>query len=317
MKYEFQSSFAAHISDMLTQRSALGRDIREYQSNLANFDRFCVAHYPCEAILTQEIVFAWCNNARGNAGANRASVIRGFGRYLNLKGVDAYILPLLFFPYQNAGLPYIFTDRELKLFFEATDRYPHYSSNPLLEYTIPVIFRLQYACGMRPQEVRRLRKLDMDFSNNTIYIADGKHNKDRKLAACTDIMKMCRNYDRIAEAIIPSRTYFFQSPTGKAYTSSWLTRTFHNCWRMSGNGNERGSCTPYDLRHNYASQTLMRWVEEGKDLDAWIPYLSAYMGHECFSSTYYYIHMLPERLARMDFTHTDGIIPEVDYEETH
>ena len=59
----------------------------------------------------------------------------------------------------------------------------------------------------------------------------------------------------------------------------------------------------------------MRWVEEGKDLNSWIPYLSAYMGHITFKSTFYYVHLLPERLSRMDFTRTSGIIPEVCDEE--
>jgi hypothetical protein len=39
------------------------------------------------------------------------------------------------------------------------------------------------------------------------------------------------------------------------------------------------------------------------------------MGHEDFSSTFYYIHLLPERLAKMEFMHIEGIIPEVIYEE--
>jgi integrase/recombinase XerD len=59
---------------------------------------------------------------------------------------------------------------------------------------------------------------------------------------------------------------------------------------------------------------LMRWIEEGRALDGMIPYLSAYMGHTSFSATYYYINLLPERLALMDFTRSDGIIPEV-YED--
>lgn len=84
---------------------------------------------------------------------------------------------------------------------------------------------------------------------------------------------------------------------------------------MSGNGTTRGSCTPYALIHNFATQILMHWIEEQRDLDAMIPYLSAYMGHESFSATYYYIHLLPERIALMDFTRSDGIIPEVDDDE--
>lgn len=113
-----------------------------------------------------------------------------------------------------------------------------------------------------------------------------------------NVMELCSKYNRIAEAINPKRTYFFQSITGSVYTQQWFEGIFKTCWMMSGNVAGRGSCTPYMLRHNFATQTLMRWVEEEKNLDAMIPYLSAYMGHEDFSSTYYYIHLLPERLAR-------------------
>jgi integrase len=85
---------------------------------------------------------------------------------------------------------------------------------------------------------------------------------------------------------------------------------------MSGNGGRRKNCTPYSLRHRYATETMMRWLEEGKELDAWIPYLSAYMGHASFTATYYYIHLLPERLARLDCMRSNHIIPEAaDYEE--
>jgi integrase len=128
-------------------------------------------------------------------------------------------------------------------------------------------------------------------------------------------MEMCRKYDIIAETIRPGRTYFFQSPKGGAYANDWLIAVFHQCWEMSGNGSSRGRCVPYDFRHNFASQLLMRWTEEGKDLAAWLPYLSAYMGHASFSSTFYYIHLLPQRLSQMDFTHAGAVIPEVANEK--
>ena len=52
----------------------------------------------------------------------------------------------------------------------------------------------------------------------------------------------------------------------------------------------------YDLRHNFATQTLMRWIDEGRDVMALMPYLSTYMGHVSLEETLYYIHLLPERL---------------------
>jgi hypothetical protein len=59
----------------------------------------------------------------------------------------------------------------------------------------------------------------------------------------------------------------------------------------------------------------MRWIEEEEDLNARIPYLSAYMGHESFKATFQYIHMLPERMGKTGLTNLDGILPEVRYEE--
>jgi|GEM_PF-4982152 len=175
----------------------------------------------------KELAFAWCGDANGNGGCHRAQIIRGFARYLVSTGVEAFLMPKGFYPLRKPDLPYIFTDDELRRFFEAADRFPGYCNSPLLEYTVPVVFRLLYACGLRPQEVRLLQRLDFDFSDDTIYIAGGKNRKDRKLPVDTDVMEMCRNYDRIAETITPGRTPFFPSPSGKAYSKWWLTHIFH------------------------------------------------------------------------------------------
>jgi integrase len=309
MNYEFQSRFSVRIRNMLEYRAMLGRSIVGYGWNLANFDRFCLDRFPDESSLTKEIAFAWCNT--GNRSNYRAHTIRGFAKYLIFTGEDAFLMPAAFFPPGKADLPYIFSETELRRFFDASDRFPSCRQSPLLEYTVPVIFRLQYACGMRPQEVRLLKRKDFNFADGTIYIAEAKHCKDRRLPVRPDIMNMCMKYDRIAASLVPERVYFFQSPTRGPYSHGWLTAKFHKCWQLSGNGNARGACVPYDLRHNFATQTLMRWVEEGKDISAWAPYLSAYMGHATFSASFYYVHLLPERLARMDFTHPRGIIPEV------
>jgi integrase len=316
MNYTFRSRFSGRIRDVLAYRAALGRSIVSYRWNLANFDRFCLSRFPSESSLTKELAFAWCNDTDGSSGY-RSYIIRGFAKYLISIGEEAFPVPPGFYPPHKPDLPYIFTDDELRRFFETADRFPVCHNSPLLEYTVPVVFRLQYACGMRPQELRLLKKTDFDFTDGTIYIAEAKHCKDRRLAVNPDVMEMCGNYDRIADTVIPNRVYFFQSPTGGAYSHGWLTAKFHQCWEMSGNGNARGACVPYDFRHNYATQTLMRWIEEGKDLNAWIPYLCAYMGHATFSSTFYYIHLLPERLNRMEFMSVGGIIPEAgDEEET-
>lgn len=59
-------------------------------------------------------------------------------------------------------------------------------------------------------------------------------------------------------------------------------------------------------------------MKEGKDVKAMIPYLSAYMGHSQISSTYYYIHFVPELLEKMagfDFSAAEHLLPEVENDE--
>ncbi len=312
MSMIFESHFAQYIHDMLEYKKALGHNASSYSWNLQSFDRFCQKFYPNETVLTQELTFAWCNAMEKKSRSNyRMHAIREFGKFLAASGVEAYVLPTRLIGTHRAELPYLFTDEELKRFFAASDKIPPRKTTPLLEYTIPVIFRLQYGCGLRPQEARLLKRKNFDYKRRIIYIAEAKQLKDRRIAVNTGLMELCRRYDVISEMIQPGRTYFFESPRGRAYTHGWMTAKFHQCWNLAELGDEKGASTPYDLRHNFATRTLMRWAEEDKDFGAYLPYLSTYMGHASFKSTYYYVHLLPERLSKMDFVRCKDIIPEV------
>lgn len=234
MIYEFKSGFAGLIQGMLAQRAVLGYSVKHANKMLANFDRFCTTRFPDENILTKEIAFAWCNDAKGNGGFNRASALRGFARYILQTDETAYIMPPSFFPAPKARQPLIMNHAELANFFKATNCYPSSKKNALNVFTVPVIFRLQFACGMRPQEARYLRCVDFNFTDNTIYISEGKHRKDRCLPVNKDVMDMCRRYNRLAETVFLNRTYFFQAQPGNACSSGWLCNAFHICWEISG-----------------------------------------------------------------------------------
>ena len=148
-------------------------------------------------------------------------------------------------------------------FFQAADRYPHNPANPLIEYTAAVIFRLQYSTGMRPQEARLLRRQDLDFSHCTIYIADSKRHKDRCIAVEPGVMEMCRNYDRIARECTLGQRYSFPIGTGTGMGRRPSAPSSTSAGKWLGTLMSLGRyCTPYILRHNFATQTLTRWMEE-------------------------------------------------------
>ena len=47
----------------------------------------------------------------------------------------------------------------------------------------------------------------------------------------------------------------------------------------------------HDFRHTYCVNLLRKWVEEEKDLLAFLPYMRTMLGHETFEETAYYLKL--------------------------
>lgn len=307
----FTSAFASHIEAMLDWREALGYSRRTLAYQMLSFDRFCVRCHPGETVLNRELATAWCQEGtRVEWPAHKAHAVRAFGKYLRLLGKDAFVLPAAWISPRVRSLPHLFADADLAAFFAAADRITPCTASPFREYTIPVLFRLMFGCGLRPQEARLLRRRDVDAGSAVLTIERSKRNKDRRVPVDKALASLLVRFDDLAELRRPGRAFFFEDHPAQPYPARWVTASYYRCRAMAG-GIAPGS-TPYTLRHNYATRTLTRWVEEGRDLNVWLPYLSAYMGHDTYSATAYYIHLLPERLAATGLTSAAGIIPEVN-----
>jgi integrase len=50
----------------------------------------------------------------------------------------------------------------------------------------------------------------------------------------------------------------------------------------------------HDLRHRFATETLLRWSRLGKQIDREMPTLSTYLGHSNISDTYWYLSAHPQ-----------------------
>jgi integrase/recombinase XerD len=280
----FTSNFAPHIEAMLQWRTSLGHSERDMRNAMAGFDRFCSSRHPGETVLTRALATAWCKDtATGTWGAYRSRAVREFGKYLQLAGADGFIVPSAWITRPARGLPHMFTDEELAAFFRAADSVGAGYRSPFREYTIPVIFRLILGAGLRPPEARRLRRHDVDAEGAMVKIERSKRNKDRRVPVSGDLAGLLARFDHLADLRHPGREWFFEDRHGRQHSADWLIASYHRCCELAGG--IAPASTPYTLRHNYATRTLMGWVEEGKDIDAWLPYLAAYMGHQKYSST--------------------------------
>jgi len=48
------------------------------------------------------------------------------------------------------------------------------------------------------------------------------------------------------------------------------------------------------MRHVFATRTLVRWYQSGKDPEQRMPILSAYLGHAHIADTQWYLNASPE-----------------------
>ncbi len=317
---DYISAFAEYIQGMLEARDALGYAREPHASVLRSFDRFCSENQPGSRELTEQLAMSWLLKNSGDAKGiqGRAASIRLLAQYMNLSGCEAYVLPERYFGNTRTKDRYIFTDAELSRLFSAIDSLPESRSVPYSRQMLPVLFRLTYTCGLRPQEGRTLKRRHIDFNAGSILLANAKKKKERFVVMSDDMLAVCRQYEKMRQFFYEDNPYFFPGPDGGPMDSQWLNRQFHKCWKLANPDVPEGrlpAVSIYSLRHRFASACLNRWLDAGKDLEAMLPRLRAYMGHHTLSETAYYIHLLPENLAKsrgIDWESFSGIIPEVE-----
>ena len=320
MNHDYVSCFAEYIKGMLDARDALGYAREPHAATLLSFDKYCSMQHPDCVELTEHLVMPWVlkdgNDTKGIKG--RASAIRLLAQYMNISGQEAYVLPDRYFGNPKPKETYIFSDSELSSLFSAIDTLPEDKKIPYTRQMLPVLFRLIYTCGRRPQEGRELKRRNINFQTGEILITNTKKKKERFVVMSDDMLMLCRRYDKMRQFFYEDNPYFFPGSSEGPLDGQWLNRQFQKCWQTVNPGvpkEQLPSVRVYSLRHQFATANVNRWLDEQKDLDAMLPRLRAYMGHYTLKETAYYVHLLPENLSKnrgIDWEAFSEIIPEVE-----
>ncbi len=293
----FQSVFADRLNEYVVFRSSLGFS-GDHQRHLLKFDKYCVQFHPTVCTLTADLVKGWIKHevsCQHGAIQNKQGAIRGFAKFL---GPEAYLLTENYDTYKRNFKPYLLSDKELTAFFNVADTLER-PWDPFYAESAGVLFRLLYTCGLRPPEVRKLRRKDINFKTGELFINQSKSNKDRIVVASSDMIALMKKYDNRRRMFCGDTEEFFIHTNGKSISGEQLVDLTRLCWELANPGISPADLPrlrPYDFRHLFASTVLQTWIDEGKNLYAQLPYLRAYMGHEDFRDTLYYIHILPERI---------------------
>jgi len=91
-------------------------------------------------------------------------------------------------------------------------------------------------------------------------------------------------------------SYLFVSSRGNRLDVGQIHRTFYALSRQIGlrGISDRHGPRIHDMRHVFATNTLVRWYQSDQDPERRLPILSAYLGHVHIADTQWYLSGSPE-----------------------
>ena len=173
----------------------------------------------------------------------------------------------------------------------------YYAENPgpkARGIIMPAMFRLLYCCGLRPKEARILPCKNVHLADKYIDILQSKGPKSRRIFISDELASYLARYNYRVSPAFPERTCFFPGDVDRPYSVQTLTYNFALVWKKAFPDWVGKLPRIYDLRHHFAWATINRWAREGTDVNAMLPYLMRYMGHNCIKHTLYYFRFVPD-----------------------
>ena len=304
----FQSVLAPLMDRFLQEKRACGYVYHEPFRILHRLDDFLVQQGLETLELPRGLARNWLAKKPYESASTqqrRITLVRQFSKFLLRAGYPAYVPDPTLAARKSIFVPRMLTDEELRKFFRAVDTLEPTARSPLRHLIMPEVFRLLYGCGFRVREVLNLRIRDVDLNQGIITVRQGKFRKDRLVPPALSLANRLRNYADHFENRQPD-AIFFPAPNGCPFALRTVYTLFREMLLQCGIPHAGRGKGPriHDYRHLFALHTLRRWYRNGEDLDAKLPLLATYLGHQHLSGTQRYLHLtteiFPEITARVE-----------------
>lgn len=305
---EFQSVLAPLMDRFLQEKRACGYAYHEPFRILHRLDDFLVQQGLETLELPRGLARNWLAKKPHESASTqqqRITVFRQFSKFLLTAGCPAYVPDATVAARKSIFVPRMLTEEELRKFFRAVDTLEPTARSPLRHLIMPEVFRLLYGCGFRVREVLNLRIRDVDLNQGIITVRQGKFRKDRLVPPALSLVNRLRKYAGYFDSRPPDAV-FFPGPNGRPFALRTVYTLFREMLLQCGiphAGRGKGPRV-HDYRHLFAVHTLRRWYRDGENLEAKLPLLATYLGHQHLSGTQHYLHLtaeiFPEITARVE-----------------
>jgi integrase/recombinase XerD len=324
----YSGPLASILQEFVDEKQAVGYKYQKQARDLLRFNRFCISQNYKNPGLTKEIVHQWTQkqpNETVSNQANRISLLRNLGLHMARNDRDAYVYPVGIDAIRiESYIPYIFSYQEIADIFKQVDSCQPHIVSPNRHRILPLLFRLLYGCGLRISEALQLQLKDVliEKGNGILRILGAKFGKDRLVPMCSSLTKRVTEYRNKVLLFSEPDDFFFPSPYGGKFDEKTIYDHFRQfLWKagISHGGTGKGPRL-HDIRHTFAVHCLKRWVLDGVDLSAALPYLSVYLGHTGLKSTQHYLRLTaelyPEIVSAVEKKFGE-LVPDGDYHETN
>jgi site-specific recombinase XerD len=236
-----------------TYRQAFFLYLMETENSLNNPDREQIRNYLLKQIKTQK----WSESTQNTFINALAFYFRKVARLeIDLRNLR---------PREPKSLPNVLSEEEVVNILQTCENIKH-----------KTILMLIYSAGLRLSELISIRKDDIHFASNKIFVKSGKGKKDRYSLLSEKMKAQIQVY--MAE--YRPRYWLFEGQTEEQYSVRSVQAILRRAVEKSG---VNPFATVHTLRHSFATHLL----ERGTD----IRYIQEILGHNSVKTTEIYTHI--------------------------
>lgn len=292
------------MSEFLNNRRALGRAYKNEEYVLKNVRAFLEAHEVDD--LDDTLFDQWREPTFSLSISRRVqceSTVYKFCRYRRRSEPDCFLPDTVTFAKQRPPpLPTLIDGQQIAKVLRYIDELPRKHWEPLRPAVLRLSILLLYTTGMRRGELVRLTLGDVDAEQGLLFIRDSKFHKSRWLPVSLTLRSEVKKYLALrSQAGMDERDSapLLCSVRGRGFSGDGFQMSIRKLLLAAGIRDRNGrQPSVKDFRHSFAVAALLRWYENGDDVQVNLPKLSMYMGHVSIVSTAYYLRLMPAVIAQ-------------------
>ncbi len=286
------------IDYYLSCRHQLGFALRAEGARLRSLACYAQQHHRA-TFLTIDCMVAWAQSPAGASPhyyAKRLGIARRFAQFQAAFDPATEVPPAGMLGSCSCRPPvHIYTEGEVRALLQAAAQVGSPETRP--GQTYQTLLGLLWCSGLRISEALHLQRTDIDWPSGALTIRHAKFGQSRLVPVADTSLAALRRYDQQRPADTADTTRaFFTLGADHPLCADRARKVFHQlCAQLSWTEPPRPRL--HDFRHTFAVNSLIRWHQQGADLQQKILSLAAYLGHRRLAHTYWYLTAVPQLMS--------------------